>query len=55
MTCHRNNAAYVKTWRLKNKEKFAVQHREHSRVYYQNRRIWMKISKAFLGDFREYV
>ena len=55
MPTHPKNAQYVKTWRTKNKERFAEQHREHSRVYYLRRRIWLKVSKAFLADFKEYV
>ena len=55
MPCHPKNSQYVKAWRAKNKERFAAQHREHSRVYYLKRRIWTNISKAFLADFRQFV
>ena len=53
MTVHPRNAFYVKRWREKNKERFAEQHREHSRVYYLKRRVWRKIALAFLQDFAE--
>jgi len=53
MPCHPKNAFYVKRWRENNKDKFAEQHREHSRVYYLKRRVWRKIALAFLQDFAD--
>jgi len=51
MPCHPKNSLYVKRWRQKNPEKFAEQHRAHSRLYYLKRRVWRKIALAFLTEF----
>ena len=55
MTCHESNAIYVKRWRKRNKERFAEQHREHSRAYYSRKRKWQIISKNFLAAFKDFV